>query len=482
MRIALMIRAARTTTRVWVAALTLLVASSPAGSTAAERRGGIEIGSKGVKATAVELEDTPGGPAVKTILANVSNTTVSSGVVKTRKYAADAIQETAVEAGKFARKMIDELGIPAEKIRVIGSSGLPAAPNREELVAAVAKATGLPAMEFLTPGREVELTIAGLVPEPERPRALLVDVGSGNTKGGFIGAGGNVSVFSVPFGSVTFADRVTKDAAGGSFPATAERLRSTILEAPIVEQVRANPALTSRPVVYLSGGAVYAMSTLLHPESISQRRVSLSAGDIAGYLKLVGDGQKVPTPSLDSISKPEVRALAEQEVRNVLDTFTPENLLAGAELLAALSTVLQFEGKTLVFDRSGATAWIRATLTPPPPPTPVVPPTQASAPASTNAREPAATIERNASKPPAIRPRSRRTSIIEPGPSRPRRPSGNRRSLGPLINPPSGFISPIPGRSGRPGTRNIRLGSSAGACLGPPTAAKTRRCPTSRHG
>jgi hypothetical protein len=402
MRMALIVRTARTTTRVGVAALTLLVAFSTARSMAAERRGGIEIGSKGVKATAIELEETPGGPVVKTILTNVSNTTVTSGVARTGKYAADAIQDTATEAGKFARKMIDELGIPAEKIRVIGSSGLLAASNREELVEAVAKATGLPPMEFLTPCREVELTIVGLVPESERPRALLVDVGSGNTKGGLIGAGGNASCFSVPLGSVTFADRVTKEAAGGSFPATAERLRSTILEPSITEQVRANPELASRPVVFLSGGAAYAMSTLLHPEAISQTRVSLTSGDIAAYLKLVGEGQKVPTPSLDSITQPEVRAKAEQEVRNVLDTFTPENLLAGAEMLAALSTALRFEGKTLVFDRSGTTAWIRASLTPPPTPTPtpapVVPPVPA--PASASAGGAAATTERKVSKPP----------------------------------------------------------------------------------
>jgi len=344
-------------------ALTLTAAFSPAGL-AAERRGGIEIGAKGVKATAVELGGSPDRPTVKTILNAVSNTTVTTGVVKTGKYSADAIRDTAQEAGKLAKRLRDELGIPPEKIRVIGSSGLPPASNRDELINAVKIATGLPAMEFLTPCREVELNIAGLVPDAERKNAVLVDVGSGNTKGGFIGPESQGVCFSVPLGSVTYAERVKKDSPGKPFPAAASELRPTILEAPLAEQVAANPELATRPTVFLAGGAVYALTTLMHPEAISHDKVTLSASDIADYVKLLSEGANVPVPDLTKIKSPETRAAADKEVRNVLDTFTYDNLVAGAEILKALSGALKFQDKTLIFDRNGVTAWIRASISP----------------------------------------------------------------------------------------------------------------------
>jgi hypothetical protein len=37
-------------------------------------------------------------------------------------------------------------------------------------------------------------------------------------------------------------------------------------------------------------------------------------------------------------------------------------LIAGAEIMTALATCLQLEGKTLVFDRNSITAWLRAAL------------------------------------------------------------------------------------------------------------------------
>jgi hypothetical protein len=353
--------------------LTLLVASLPVAA-AADLRGGIEIGAKGVKATAVEIGKEPGKPTVKTVYSAASNTTIAAGVVKTGKFADDAIRDTAAEVGKFAKKLRDEIGIAPENLKITGSSGLPQASNRDALIKAVKDATGLSEMEFLTPCREVELAILGLIPVADRKNAVLVDVGSGNIKGGVLDPSNQAICFSVPLGSVTYADRVARDAPGQPFAQAAARLRPEALESPLAAQVRANPELAGRRLVYLSGGAVYALATLMHPESVGQERVTLSADDISDYVKRLGAGTKVPEPDLSSIASDEKRTAAEKEVRNVLDTFTPQNLVAGAETLVALSSALQFKDKTLIFDRTAVTAWLRGTLTPPPPmPTPPTP-------------------------------------------------------------------------------------------------------------
>ncbi len=322
--------------------------------------------------TVIELADKPDQPA-KVLLSAASNTTIASGAVKTRKYSPDAIQETATAAAGFVKRLQGEFGLGPEQIRVVGSSGLPSATNRQELVDAVAQATGLPPMELITPCREVELAIAGLVPRSRWQNSAFVDVGSGNTKGGCLGSDGRGACLSVDLGSVTFADRVSKDANGKPFDEVAEALRSTLIEEPLAEQARTIPGMMTRPMVYLSGGAAYAMTTLMHPEAILLDQVEFTSNDISDYLRRLVNSPRVPVPDFEAIPDPKIRAAAVKEFGKVRDTFTRENLVSGAEILVGLATVLHLDGKILIFDRNGATAWLRAILDPSLVPTPIPP-------------------------------------------------------------------------------------------------------------
>jgi len=341
----------------FVAAITLSVAFAQEPRSSPDRCAGIEIGAKGVKATVLEV----GSSGSRPIMEAVSNTTIAQGAAKTGRFSDAAIRDTAEEAGKFARRIRDEFKVPADRVCVVGSSGLPTVSNRDDLVKAVAETTNLPAMAILVPAEEVRLTIKGLLnDELERADALLVDVGSGNTKGGFLGAG-TVVDFSVPYGSVTFANRVAMDASSKkqAFSDAAARLRPVLLEEALSKQVASHPELAKRRIVFLAGGAAYALTTLMKPEAVLQKRVELTAKDIAAYAKLVRSSP-ITRPSLDAIADPATRAAAEKEAKNVLDTFTPQNLIAGAEVLTALASALSLEGKTLLFDRTAITAWIRA--------------------------------------------------------------------------------------------------------------------------
>ena len=108
-------------------AVLVLVSSITLPTIAGEKRGGIEIGAKGVKMTVVELANKPDEPA-KVLQSAASNTTIASGVVKTKKYSADAIQETAAAAGhsseagpgKVIERDLDEVG-PTRRDAVDGA-------------------------------------------------------------------------------------------------------------------------------------------------------------------------------------------------------------------------------------------------------------------------------------------------------------------------------------------------------------------------
>ncbi len=232
---------------------TAALGQAPAPAVVANRYAGIEVGSKGIKAVVVEV----GPSGANNVMEAIANTTLAQGVAQTGAFSASAIEDTAEEAGKFAQRIRDEFKVSPTKVTVIGSSGLPKASNRDALVKAVADATQLSPMTFIVPADEVKYTIKGLLSdESERAGALLVDVGSGNTKGGFL-KGNDVVDFSIPFGSVTFENRVAADAAKDQkpFAATATALRTSLLEPELARQTAAHPELTNRGIVFISGGS-----------------------------------------------------------------------------------------------------------------------------------------------------------------------------------------------------------------------------------
>src|SRR5262249_26786275 len=154
------------------------------------------------------------GYDTKQLLSKTSNTTPAA--LKDGKFREDAIDETAEEVGKFFKQMETDFKVPAKNIYVVGSSGLPNPPNRDALVKAVKEKTGKD-LRFVDARTEVALTIAGTVKPELRPTSLVMDVGSGNTKGGYFekaapGERPRVVSVSVPFGTVTYTTQVKKEA------------------------------------------------------------------------------------------------------------------------------------------------------------------------------------------------------------------------------------------------------------------------------
>jgi len=334
----------------------------PVAQAQTSRHGGIEIGAKGVKATVLEVTPGKEGFRTKQLFSKTANTTLAA--LKDGKFREDAIDETGEEVEKFFKLMQDELKVPPKNIYVVSSSGLPKPPNRDAFVKVIKDRTGKD-LRTIDANTEVMLTIMGIVPPDLRATSLLTDIGSGNTKGGYLekgtpGAEPRLVAFSVPLGTVTFTAQVKK-AGGAKFVETAARLRETALEKPIADAVTKNPGLAKRERVYLSGGMAWAMVTLLKPETVEESFVPLTADDIENFHKLVTQNPAAfPKVALDKIKDDKVRAQADKEAARVRDVFTPENLVAGSEILRALANSLQLKGKQVFFPRFGYVAWIQA--------------------------------------------------------------------------------------------------------------------------
>lgn len=350
-------------TRPWLAVL--VAGLLAAASARADVQGGIEIGAKGVRVVAVE---TKAGQDLKVLMSGTQNTTLVGGLAKTGRFSPDALKETAAAVARFAEKLRKEHLLPDSRIHVVGSSGLFSAlagkddlirENRAALVAAVRESAKLP-LAFLDVTREAELSILSVVPLKHADTAVLLDIGSGNTKGGALDKSGRCITFGIPFGTVTFADAVRAKSGKGDFAAAASALRGQLLTPAVKDQLRTQKGLAGRPRIYLGGGTVWALATLMRPQDRSSA-VALSARDISAFHELlVKNEAAVPAPDLSKIADTTVRQRARKEVEQVRKTFTREQLLAGTEILRALGEGFDFAApdRQLVFARNGYLGWI----------------------------------------------------------------------------------------------------------------------------
>src|SRR6266542_3180896 len=347
------------------------------------RHGGIEIGAKGVKATVLEVSLDKQGQVLKVgkpLFNKTANTSLAvvekDQRAKEVKLKEAAITETAEEVGKFFKLMQDKFKVPSENIYVIGSSGLPDAPNKQELVKAVEEATRDSTgrgkkLLFINQNEEVRLSIMGVLPAKDLGNSVFIDVGSGSTKCGYIEQETSTSVQRLSIvrikleGTVSYTRRVagSMKEAGKDFAGQADALREARFTEPLREELERRPGLTNRKSVFLSGGIVWALVTIVKPETIKNPLVHLTVDDIEKFHQRLAKNSNVfPEPDLAAITDTKTREEAAKDVQRVRDTFTTENLLAGTEILRGIAQAFRLEQqqKTIYFARNGYIAWIYA--------------------------------------------------------------------------------------------------------------------------
>jgi hypothetical protein len=327
--------------------------------------GGIELGAKGIKAIVIEVMPGKEGPGIKVVYSADANTTLAE--LKDGQFKPNAINTTGEKVDQFYKSMENDFKVPTANIHIVASSGLPNPPNFAALRDVIKKKTGKELPPPIDANTEVALSIKHAVKPEERDNSILVDVGSGNTKGGYLEIGAargmpRAAAFSIPLGSVSFMAQVEATKEGkDNFAETVAKLCEQAVTKPLTDAVAKDPEFSKRRAIYLLGGATWAMVTLLKPETIGKPYVSISADDIDNYHKLLlANPGGYPPVDLDRIKNEKDRDRVEKDVRRVGKTFSPEGLLAGCEILRALSRVLRFKEKQLVFPRLGYLAWIGA--------------------------------------------------------------------------------------------------------------------------
>lgn len=346
----------------------------PAGSIG--RFGGIEIGAKGIKVSAVQVEETDAGTTLKVLSLDKKTVDVTISRLKGKNFSDVKIDDVAEIVKEFQSALHSELMVPAANTKVVASSGVPFADNFADLVSAIQQQTGLE-LSKINAREEASLTNLALVPKEWRTRALVIDIGSGNTKGGLFlddtGTADQFAAFEVPYGTATLSKALDEKAKADSQPR--DKVLPTFVKNEVGdslrEQISSQPELKNRKHVFFSGGSVWAAVTIISPDQALNPFPVIRAADLKTYSELLAKNPgKYPAIDFSKIADPEIRKAAQADYDRISGAggskavFSPEELQAGAALLSEISNVMDFKSKVVYFDRKAVTAWITAFITP----------------------------------------------------------------------------------------------------------------------
>lgn len=317
--------------------------------------GVVEVGSKGIKAAVIQELDKVNEEGFKykardesiaTRNTNATNPTAQEDTVK-------AVSEVTQEIQK-------RFSIPCEQILIYGSSGLAKkAPHKDKLTKAIQEATGRN-MDFISADAEAKYVFDGVTPEWRRDSVITVDIGSGNTKGAFLKDKKDHETYEVPVGTGDFSREVDKKRGDTSFIVAAEKQRKEEVVPQIRNVIQRKPALQNSPRIYLAGGISWALATLTHPCDLEQNvarkeeRVSsytkLRAEDInTFYNNATRDRKTLFQPNLSGCKPEQLKKVQKDITKIQKDTFSENDLIAGAEILRAFSQELKFAEKDSIF-------------------------------------------------------------------------------------------------------------------------------------
>ncbi len=220
---------------------------------------------------------------------------------------------------------------------------------------------------------EVELLVRGGIPREDWNDSVLLDVGSGNTKGGYYQPDSGFSLAKVVVvagkidGTVTFTQTIQAEMKKRSlqdfanFAQIASESRKILVERVRESEIGRKPGLVNRQKVFLSGGTPWAIATLTDPQGMLEDHpiVEFRIEELRKFHKTLKETGQIPSPDISRIPE-SIRHQAEDQVNSVLNTFTPENLLAGSEILLGFDEVLRWQSgnKEVYFTKAGVVAWI----------------------------------------------------------------------------------------------------------------------------
>lgn len=325
---------------------------------------GVEVGAKGIKLTIIDVLLNKDRQYDYTLKFDTAiNTDAASLSYQSEKESRDAII-------KLMDIVVGRYKVASKRTFIVISSGLKQELDRYEKVDYFANVirpknidTAIHIM-YVTPEQESELSFMGIVPQKNRFSNNQLDVGSGNTKGGYFSGTKKFVPVNFSLGTKSFQRLVENKAQGNleAFVKAAEQLFKDSLKKVVIDELVTRPDIKSRDVIYLSGGIVWSISSLLHPRSSAVNNYTeLSSGDIEEFRhRVFSDYSGLVKPDISFIQNAEEALTTQKNLTRVVNTYDQKALLAGAiwldELVKQINTINP--GKKFIFPKYAYVGWI----------------------------------------------------------------------------------------------------------------------------
>ncbi len=335
---------------------------------------GIEVGAKGVKMSIIEIGKNAQSTGAFNIL---KDTSVNTDFIS---FSPSTFSATLEGFTGLYTKATRELKIPGRKVFTVISSGVKMQAEKEnksalikELIDSFRVRIGEPerVVEVVDVMQEARLSHLGIVPDKRRFTTFLIDIGSGNTKGGFFPDGvstSNFKLFQLNWGTKSTFNETEKRCEGDvtlpNFNKNLVRVLQNAENADIIYAVNASGAYPLSDNIAVSGGIAWATATLLHPELIDNPVISITFDELVKFNeKLTKNFSAFSADFLVSnINNPDEKERARAEILRVHKVFDQKSLMSGGGLLWKIMRQFEsaFETKHFYLVKNGQVGWVSA--------------------------------------------------------------------------------------------------------------------------
>lgn len=335
---------------------------------------GIEVGSKGVKLSVLDVDKTANGNSF-TIL---KDTSVNTDFISFSQATSAATLNGLYNLFSVATK---EMKIPSKRVFTVISSGVKMQADKddknkmiEELVVSFRDKIKEPdrKVDIVDVTQEARLSHLGIVPEAKRYTTFLIDIGSGNTKGGYFPNGNtkDFKLFQLNWGTKSTANATEKrceetDKTLSNFNKQLYRVLTGAENTEIIYAVNSSGAYPLSDNIAFSGGIAWAVATLVHPEQVNRSVITVSFDDVLAFSEQLF--KDFPALSADALTKKISdtkvdKTKAASEIKRVHSVFDQRSLMAGTGLLMKIMRQFAsiYESKEFYFVKNGQVGWISA--------------------------------------------------------------------------------------------------------------------------
>lgn len=314
--------------------------------------GGVEIGSKGIKMTVLEVDNIKRSDY--TIVNSWSeNVGIAKGISIDGNLLKEDMEKAVAVVTTNMSKLRNEFKVPNENIFVVGSSGVALAKNTKELIEAIKNVTGKE-LEFIDSKTEAKMLLKGCIPPKQYANSMVLDIGGGNTKGGYVDVNNQDDFVFFPlnlnYGTITLTEAVNKKAKKNTIQEFNELSFGflPVLRDQVKSMYESKPLALEKNNIYMSGGAIWAFFTLHNG----------AAKDVFNEFKLE-DVLYYDAILKNNFTKFEELAKTDKEVEKVLKVYSQKYLISAANLLlVCLEAIPNINDKKLYFAKEGQIAWL----------------------------------------------------------------------------------------------------------------------------